>query len=193
VVDGRTTKQLPRRVAAPLVFVFLLSLGWETPRSAAAPVALVPWVGWAQGVQRARQQQRLVLAYFHKPACRFCERMDAVTFADREVARVVGTCFVPVKVHSFDPAVFRGPSGEKLSGALLRERFRVATFPTVLVLDPQGAQRELVRIPGYTGPRELLQMLAYVTEGWYARMSFGEFLERLLSGKLSPSAKGGCA
>jgi thioredoxin-related protein len=157
--------------------------------SFAAPAGIA-WLSWPDGIAAARRQGRPALVYFHQPNCKFCNRMDAETFADARVQQAVTTCFVPARVESFNPTVFVGPGGEKLSGVLLRDRYRVTTYPTIIGLATGRPLEELMRVPGFFGPTDFLGTLAYVTEGWYRKMSFGEFLEQRLGGRL-PAPPGG--
>lgn len=160
------------------------------PGSRTAPAATIRWLGWTEGLATAQKQGRLLLVYFHKPDCKFCDRMDAETFGDARVKAAVNACFVPARVESFDPTAFTGPGGEKLSGVALRRRYRVATFPTVIALASGEPSMVLMRVPGFFGPRDFLDTLAYVTEGWHRRMPFGEFLEERMGGRLPPPPGG---
>lgn len=168
-------------------------VGMAIAAEAAAGSAGIVWRRWTEGVGLGRQVRRPLLVYFHKPACPYCERMDAVTFSDPAVRRAVQRCFVPVRVESFNPAPFAGPGGERISGVQLRDRYRVVTFPTILVLDFRDPGKEYMRIPGYLGPRDFLELLAYITQGWYTEMSFDAYLEHLLNKALPAGvAKGPC-
>lgn len=158
--------------------------------AAAAPAGPIRWLGWTEGLVKAQKQSRPLLVYFHRPNCRFCDRMDAETFGDAGVKAAVSACFVPARVESFNPAPFTGPGGEKLSGVTLRQRYRVATFPTVVALVSDSPSKVLMRVPGFFGPKDFLDTLAYVTEGWYRRMLFGEFLEQRMAGRLRPPPGG---
>lgn len=162
----------------------------DTPVAVAAPAATIRWLGWTEGMAAARKQGRPLLVYFHRPDCKFCDRMDAETFGNARVKAAVNACFVPARVESFNPTVFAGPGGERLSGVALRQRYRVATFPTVIALAAGDASKVLMRVPGFFGPKDFLDTLAYVTEGWHGRMSFGEFLEERMRGRLPRPAAG---
>jgi len=166
---------------------------WIAGVSLAGPAVKIPLFGWPEGVQQGRKERRLLLVCFHQAAGSLCERTDAVAFIAKGVQAGARRCFVPVKVESFDARQFPGPSGEKLSGILLRDRFKVSTFPTVVVLDFRDPFKEYLRIPGYLGPKDFLEMLTYVTQGWYTEMPFDEFLDRLLNKRLpAKGSRGTC-
>ncbi len=99
--------------------------------------------------------------------------MDTQTFRDPRVLQLFRSCFVPVRVEVLEPRA--GP---------LVQRYRILTFPTILVLDARQHTREYLRIPGFFGPTELLHMLRYVSDGWHRRMAFSDYLDRLGSGNL---------
>ncbi|MDR5695741.1 MAG: thioredoxin fold domain-containing protein [Armatimonadota bacterium] len=163
-------------------------VGLVLTSEAVAGSARIVWRKWTEGVGLGRQVRRPLLVYFHKPACPYCERMDAVTFSDAAIQKVVQRCFVPVRVESFNPAPFAGPGGERVSGVQLRDRYRVVTFPTIVVLDYRDLEKEYMRIPGYVGPKDFMELLAYITRGWYGEMSFDLYLEHLLNKTLPTRA-----
>ena len=74
--------------------------------------------------------------------------MDAVTYPDPKVARLIGESFVPVQVDitKEDPQI-----------GLLIDRFNQMWTPTVIVLDENG--KELRRTVGYTPPEDFIPEL----------------------------------
>ncbi len=176
-------------VLAGVLVGVLAGVGQAEPRVQGRVV----WHGWTEGVRLAAKQRRPLLVYFHDRYCIYCRRMDEETFADARVRQMIQSCFVPVLVERFENTASRGPGAEKVSSTALLRRYRVFVFPTILVLDFKNPAKEHLRIPGFFGPSEFLEMMAYISQGWYAHMSFGEYLERLLSRTLpKESLAAGC-
>jgi len=123
----------------------LLVLPWLVPFQAAA-AGEVAWRDWSEAVFReAKAEEKLVLLDLSAEWCAFCRKMDATTWQDPEVIRVIGEDYVPVRIVD-----------EK--APLLAERFRHHGRPAVVIYDADG--HELLRKRGYLEPlwmRWLLQ------------------------------------
>lgn len=123
----------------------LLMLPWMVVVQVAV-AGEVAWRDWSEAVFReAKAEGKLVLLDLNAEWCAFCRKMDATTWQDPEVIRVIGEDYVPVQIVDE-----RAP--------LLAERFRDYGRPAVVIYDADG--HELLRKRGYLKPlwmRWLLQ------------------------------------
>jgi uncharacterized protein len=89
-----------RRTAGLLVL--LAACATATPRHPRAPrIAAVPWERWdPQAFRRARNEHRLILIDVVAGWCHWCHVMDARTYADPEVAAILGEHFVAIRVDA---------------------------------------------------------------------------------------------
>lgn len=106
-------------------------------------------VDWEQdlddALERARAEDKAVLVNFYADWCVWCQRLDATTLRDANVASLLSDRVVTVKLDV-------DGDGEDVSAA-----YGVEALPTVLVLDAEG--REIGRIPGYQPPAGFLEAL----------------------------------
>jgi len=146
---GRGKARSPARSVAAL-FMGIVGLSACAHPPAAAPAAMAPAspIAWselgADAFARARAQQRLVLVDGSAEWCHWCHVMDATTYRDPEVLRVVGANFVPVRVDIDEKPDFE-------------ERYREWGWPATVVLTGDGT--EVGRYKGYQAPAKFLAIL----------------------------------
>jgi uncharacterized protein len=138
-----------KRISAVLAAVLALAASGAPRTARAAGEGLIAWEDWSDAAfARARAEKRLVLLDLGAVWCHWCHVMDATTYSDPEVARIVASRFVAVKV-------------DQDSRPDLAARYEDYGWPATVVFDPDG--RELVKLRGYVPPprmRSLLQAVA---------------------------------
>lgn len=136
----------------------LLSLALLSPAAAQAPT----WhtdLATAQA-QAAREKKPLLIDFTGSEWCPYCILLDKEVFSTPAFAAWTGKA-VLLKLD-YPPKAARSPEGIQANPALqklmaLKERFKVASFPTVILLGPDGQER--TRTSGYkkgTGPEAWL-------------------------------------
>lgn len=134
------------------VFIGLLAGSWFLGRrpspSAASPIA---WeTSLAQAQAKAAAEGKLVMVDFYTEWCRWCQKLDAETFANEKVTKAIAEGFVSVRLNA-----------EK-EGADQAQQLGVEGYPTVVFLNAEG--KELGRIPGYLGPEDFLAELRHLRQ-----------------------------
>ena len=143
---------------ASLVGLVVIGAAWDesirpTRTDGALPASAighsVRWMDFEPGLERARAENKPVIATFVTDWCPYCSKMTRKTWRASAVAERMED-LVAVKVDVEEDAPTDG-----LSGRALAERYGIAGYPVQLLLDSEG--RVLARHSGYQGPRELLQ------------------------------------
>ncbi len=116
--------------------------------------------------------------------CGWCKRMDATTFSNPEVAKVMNKHFHAIKLdgEDKDTITVRGqefkfvPSSKRgyneLPARLLQGKL---SYPTVVFLDENFNM--LQPLPGYRTPEQLIPILKYLGEKHFRKQSFEDFME----------------
>jgi tetratricopeptide (TPR) repeat protein len=116
------------------VFVSLMAIINSTPRS-------IVWErDYERAVQRARAENKIILADMFTDWCVLCKDMDRVTFDDRAVISQMGKKYVWLKLNT----------ETEEDGIKLYNDFAISTYPTILVLDSNG--EEIDRIERFLTP-----------------------------------------
>ncbi len=106
----------------------------------------------ADVMEQARRQNRPVLMDFTTDWCRWCDTLDANTYADTAVGRFLAEHVVPMKVDA-----------EKGEGIGLAQKYSVTGYPTILLVGADGV--EIDRITGYVPPAPFLSTLQEYLRG----------------------------
>lgn len=86
----------------------------------------------------AAKERKLVFIDFYTTWCEPCKRLDAETFSNAGVARVIGDSAIAIKLDA-----------EK-GGKQIAQRYKVSAYPTLLIVKSDGA--EVDRIIGFRDP-----------------------------------------
>ncbi len=147
-----------RRVVALVVAFAVTGASLASATTAPAPAAtkatttahkeLVPWeTSGALGaaLAKAKKQKKLVFVDAYATWCGPCKMMDRQTYTDATVAKAA-TPFVNVKVD-----------GEKGEGLAMVERYQITAYPTLLILDGDGVEKN--RLVGFNPPDKFARFL----------------------------------
>lgn len=152
-MESRTsrTRQFRALRGFALACVLASSCSSETgtaPRDSAARAGGVIWASgtFESVLARAQSEHKLVFADFTTSWCGWCKRLERDTFSDAEVMRALNERYVCVSIDA-----------ESKLGAPLAQRYKIAGFPTLLFLAPDGTVRHT--IGGYVPPERFRQEL----------------------------------
>lgn len=116
-------------------------------REAARPPAIA-WQPWsAETFARAKRERRFILLHGAAEWCHWCHVMEATTYRNPEVGRLVRERFVAIKVD-----VDARPD--------IEERYGAWGWPATIILGPDA--EELGKYRGYLPPEELRAILSEV-------------------------------
>jgi len=139
-------------VAAAVLLVARVATGIYEERHRPHMPDLVHWQPIEGAEAAAHAEGRPVLYDFTAEWCAPCELMQREVFADAESAREIEGSFLPVRV--LDRAREEGSNTALVDS--LERRFRVNTFPTLVVVPHDG---DPVVIVGYEGKEATLRRL----------------------------------
>jgi len=142
----------------------------------------VKWYSIEEAVQLASENPRVLVIDVYTDWCGWCKRMDATTFSDPEVAKMMNTHFYPVKMDAEGKEdvvigdrtfkfVDNGRRGyHEIAAVVTKGRL---SYPTISYVDAQG--RVLEASPGYKTADQFRVYLAYYKEEAYKTLSFDDF------------------
>jgi uncharacterized protein len=140
-----------------VVLVALLAAGsafaQEPPAAKVAPAAgtsKVHWLGWSDEVfAQAKREHKFVLLDLEAVWCHWCHVMDANTYSDPKVQRLIQTHYLAVKV-------------DQDSRPDLSNRYEDYGWPATVVFDSNG--QEIIKRQGYLDPEEFLSILRAIID-----------------------------
>jgi thiol:disulfide interchange protein len=154
-IPGGSTRARPTAllVLAAALLVARIGTGLYEERHPPSVAELVHWQPIEGAEARASAERRPVLYDFSADWCVPCQTMQREVFGDPEMAKQIESGFIPVRVLDRVREEGRNPA---LVDSLER-RFRINSFPTLVVVPAGGGDPDVV--VGYEGPRATQQRL----------------------------------
>lgn len=140
-----------------LLFAWLLlcPAAWSedaAPPEAAQPGAFLPGTPtWAELVAQSKASSKPILIDFSTTWCGWCKKLDAEVFPEPEVIAAL-SAFVCAHIDA-----------EKGEGPDLAKRYDVHGFPTLVIVDADGA--EIDRLVGYSAPAAFVSEVQRIASG----------------------------
>ncbi len=154
-----------------------LLAAWLLPALAHAAPAIAWHQGWNPGLlAQAQREHRYVLLDLEAVWCHWCHVMEAQTYADPQVAQLVGAHYLAVKVdQDSDPE--------------LSNRYGDWGWPATIVFAPDGS--EIVKRRGFIPPRNMASLLQAIVDDPTPGPSVREErpLEAAAEGALTPALR----
>ncbi len=165
-------KRLGQKIILILLALYLLSSCAYAESSSA-----VNWTSWNDRIfESAASQNKFVLLDLEAIWCHWCHVMDQTTYRDEQVAKILNSKFIAVKV-------------DQDSRPDLSNRYREYGWPATIIFNSEG--KELRKLSGYLEPEELVKILSEVLDGKSAaketksvNYSSNQFLSTTLRQKL---------
>ncbi len=109
-------------------------------------------VSFAEGLEKARAENKMVFIDCFTEWCGPCKMLSANVFTQAEVGELFNSRFVNLKIDM-----------EKGEGVELAKRFAITAYPTLLMLDAEGNVQH--RVVGYIEPAALIEHGRTALEG----------------------------
>ncbi len=134
------------------------------------------WMGFNEGLKKAKLEKKFVIIDFYADWCGWCKVMERETFGDSEVRAHMKKHYVLVRVHmdkNPQEPIQYGP--HKLNKQELAGMMQVSGLPTVVFLDRDGGF--IGGIPGFLKKDTFLPLLKYIrAECYKKKIKFNEYM-----------------
>lgn len=100
---------------------------------------------WEEALQIAKKENKLIFLDVYATWCGPCKKLKANTFSNTEVGDFYN--------HNFVNVAFDGEQGD---GAMLMQKYRLSSFPSLLFIDGNG--KLIGQTGGYHNSNELLTL-----------------------------------
>lgn len=132
------------------------------------------WHKYDEGLAKAEKEKKHVLVAFYTNWCGWCRRMDKYTYADEEIKKVLNESYVAIKVNAQSKEKVEVDE-KKITERELARKFRVRSYPTTWFLKHLG--EKIAPYYGYADAQTFLNVLNYIKDDLYDKISFEEYLK----------------
>jgi thioredoxin-related protein len=122
-----------------------------------ASTGTVAWKKLDDAMDEGFRTKRPVFVMVHAPWCGYCRKMEATTFRDPAVTKLLATHFVSAKLDGESDNTVRWPPKRAVSEADIAQAFRIQGFPTLLFL--RSDRKELARVSSYLPANQMKMLL----------------------------------
>jgi len=171
-----------RIVALGILWITLLTTQTVSAQETTATKGKVNWLTWEQAMELSKKEKRKLVLDVYTSWCKWCERMEEVTFSEPGIAQYLNEHFYPVKfdAEQKQPLKYKdreykfvknGVKGyHELAARLLNDQL---SYPSVVFLDEN--QEVIQAIPGFRTPVEFEQIITYFAKDKYKSMPWSSY------------------
>ena len=164
------------------IFLLLIVVNFIYLNVNKAQETKVKWYSFEEAVELNKKEQRKIFIDVYTDWCGWCKKMDATTFTNPEIAKILNEQYYAVKfdAEQKEEITFKGqtfkfiPNGRRgyheLAAALLNNKL---SFPSVAYLNENN--QLLAAVPGYYTADKLEPVLKFFADNAYKTQSFEEY------------------
>jgi len=128
-------------------------------------VSKINWMEWSEeAFRRAEAEDKPILLAIGATWCHWCHVMDNTTYSDPNVAQIINSEFVPIRVDND-----RRPD--------INERYNMGGWPTTCFLTPKG---EIIAGATYIPPSDMVPILQHIIQHFRSNRKAIEEQSKLL-------------
>lgn len=153
-----------KQIVSVLVLMFVTSL--------ALAGGNVKWKGFDEGMAEAKRTNKKVLIDVYTNWCGWCKKMDAVTYADKNVADYLAKKYIVIKLNaeSSKPLTYKS---KQYTESELAAAFGISGYPATLFLKPDG--EAITMYPGFADAKKFLTVVSFIAEDHYLSRKFEDY------------------
>ena len=129
--------------------------GPQTP--AAVVNSPVRWKKLDDAMEESAKTRKPVFTMVHAPWCGYCRKMDATTFRDPEVAKLLNTKFLASRLDGESESTVRWPPKKAVTEAEIAQGLGIRGFPTLVFF--RHDSKELMRLSSYLPAADMKKVL----------------------------------
>jgi|SRR5690606_18349699 len=146
----------------------------------------IKWMTWEQADAANAKQPRKIFVDLYTDWCGWCKKMDATSFKDPAVVKLMGEKFYAVKLNAEQKEAinWRGSSFEWVAGGrggVHRLAYELVdgrlSYPTFVILDEEF--RRIMISPGYKPGEELIKELQFASGNHYMNTTWEQYKAKL--------------
>jgi thioredoxin-related protein len=132
------------------------------------------WKKYNAGVIEAKKSGKKVLVDVYTDWCKWCKKMDEVTYKDGKVKAYLEKNFVVIKLDA-EGTENVSYQGRTMAAPQFAKEMQIDGYPATLFMKSSG--EAITVLPGYSEPAMFLNVLSYIKEEQYSKKNFEQYLK----------------
>jgi thioredoxin-related protein len=133
----------------------------------------LPWKKFNDGMAEAKVSGKKVLVDVYADWCKWCKKMDAVTYADKKVTSYLEKNYVLIKLNAEGTESITY-LGKTISPSDFAQKMGVDGYPATLFLKSNGDPITIA--PGYSEPGMFIHVVQYIGDNQIGKKNFDQYL-----------------
>lgn len=150
-------------------YIFILFVTMAMSLNAKEP----NWKTFNDGIASAQKSGKKVIVSVYADWCKWCKKMDAVTFTDKAVLEYLNKNYVVIKLNGEGTGQIKY-AGESITPTDFVRGMGINGFPATVFLKTNG--EPITVLPGYSEPKMFSHVLSFIGENHYEKKKFDQYL-----------------
>jgi len=130
------------------------------------------WMSFTEGLAEAKNTNRKILVDVYTDWCGWCKRMDAQTYADKDVAGYLNKMYVVIKLNA-ESSKSLMYDGQQYTERELAGAFGISGYPATIFMKSTG--EPITLYPGFADAARFKTVLSFIAEDHYLTTKFEEY------------------
>lgn len=148
------------------------------------PPVKIQWMSLEDAMEKSATEPKKIIVNVYTSWCKWCDKMEEITFSDPKIAQYINENFYPVKfdAENTKEIQFKNKSygfsknGKRSYHDLAKELMGGRlSFPTVVFMDEQ--QNLIQCVVGFKTPKQFEQISSYFADNHYRKVPWSSFQE----------------
>lgn len=127
---------------------------------------VIKWHKFEEGLSKAQTENKFLLVDFYTDWCGWCKKMDANTYTNENVIKLINDNFVAVKMNpeKDNPVNYQDMNYE---AAQFAQAAGVTGYPATGFFESDSDF--IATVPGYLEPEKMIELLNFISEKQYLK------------------------
>ena len=148
---------------------------FATPEPAPPSGAKIEWKNFNDGLAVAKSQKKKILVDVYTDWCGWCKKMDKEVYSDDAVVSILKSKFVAVKLNAESDGRLTY-NNQSFTQAEFSQALGVTGYPATAFFGIDS--KPITVVPGYIEAKRFAQILRFIGDDHYLKMSFNDFLSK---------------
>lgn len=167
-----------------LLFFIVLGVQAQLTVKGVQPPVKIQWMSLEEAMEKSANQPKKIIVDVYTSWCKWCDKMEEITFSDPKIAQYINENFYAVKfdaeqtkeIQFKDKSYSFSKNGKRAYHDLAKELMGGRlSFPTVVFLDED--QNLIQCVVGFKTPQQFEKISSYFADDHYRKVPWSSFQE----------------
>lgn len=134
------------------------------------------WYDFNDGLNLAKKENKKILINVYADWCKWCKKMESEVYPNTDIKSYIEKTIIPIKFNG-EAQNKINYDGQIYSHSEFIEAFGINGFPATIFMTSET--EPITVLPGYHDAKSYLNILKFIGEDFYLKMTYDEYLNSL--------------